>query len=35
MVIQGGTLMVAMTFILVNLVVDVLYAVINPRLSVK
>jgi peptide/nickel transport system permease protein len=35
MVIQGGTLMVAMTFILVNLVVDVLYAIINPRLSVK
>ena len=35
MVIQGGTLLVATTFVLVNLVVDVLYAVINPRISVK
>jgi peptide/nickel transport system permease protein len=35
MVIQGGTLLVATTFVIVNLVVDVLYAVINPRISVK
>jgi peptide/nickel transport system permease protein len=35
MVIQGGTLLVATTFVMVNLVVDVLYAVINPRISVK
>lgn len=35
MVIQGGTLLVATTFVLVNLVVDVLYAIINPRISVK
>jgi peptide/nickel transport system permease protein len=35
MVIQGGTLLVATTFVLVNLAVDVLYAVINPRISVK
>jgi peptide/nickel transport system permease protein len=35
MVIQGGTLVVASTFVLVNLIVDVLYAVINPRISVK
>jgi ABC-type dipeptide/oligopeptide/nickel transport system permease component len=26
---------VATTFIIVNLIVDVLYAVINPRISVK
>ena len=35
MVIQGGTLMIATTFVMVNLVVDILYAVINPRISVK
>jgi peptide/nickel transport system permease protein len=35
MVIQGGTLLVATTFVIVNLVVDLLYAVINPRISVK
>jgi peptide/nickel transport system permease protein len=35
MVIQGGTLLVATTFVVVNLAVDVLYAVINPRISVK
>ena len=35
MVIQGGTLLVATTFVVVNLIVDVLYAVINPRISVK
>jgi peptide/nickel transport system permease protein len=35
MVIQGGTLLVASTFVFVNLIVDILYAVINPRISVK
>lgn len=35
MVIQGGTLFIATIFVVINLVVDVLYAVINPRLSVK
>jgi peptide/nickel transport system permease protein len=34
-VIQGGTLFIAATFIVINLIVDVLYAVINPRISVK
>jgi peptide/nickel transport system permease protein len=34
-VIQGGTLFIASTFIIINLIVDVLYAVINPRISVK
>jgi peptide/nickel transport system permease protein len=35
MVIQGGTLFIATLFILINLCVDVLYAVINPRISVQ
>ncbi len=35
MVIQGGTLLVATTFVMINLIVDVLYAFINPRISVK
>jgi peptide/nickel transport system permease protein len=35
MVIQGGTMIVASSFVAVNLVVDLLYAVINPRISVK
>jgi len=35
MVIQGGTLLVATTFVFANLIVDLLYAVINPRISVK
>jgi peptide/nickel transport system permease protein len=35
MVIQGGTLFVAAIFVLINLVVDILYAVINPRISVQ
>lgn len=35
MVIQGGTLFIATLFIIINLSVDVLYAVINPRISVK
>jgi peptide/nickel transport system permease protein len=34
MVIQGGTLFVAAIFVIINLVVDILYAVINPRISV-
>jgi peptide/nickel transport system permease protein len=35
MVIQGGSLLVASTFVIINLIVDVLYAIINPRISVK
>jgi peptide/nickel transport system permease protein len=35
MVIQGGSLLVASTFVMINLIVDVLYAIINPRISVK
>jgi peptide/nickel transport system permease protein len=35
MVIQGGTLFIATIFVVINLVVDLLYAVINPRISVK
>ena len=35
MVIQGGTLIVATCFVLVNMIVDVLYAVINPRISAR
>ena len=35
MVLQGGTLFIAGTFIVINLAVDVLYAVINPRISVQ
>ena len=35
MVIQGGTLFIATIFVVINLVEDVLYAVINPRISVK
>jgi peptide/nickel transport system permease protein len=35
MVIQGGTLIVATCFVLVNTIVDLLYAVINPRISAR
>ncbi len=35
MVIQGGTLFIATIFVVINLAVDILYAVINPRISVK
>jgi len=35
MVIQGGTLFIASLFVGINLIVDVLYAVINPRISVQ
>ena len=35
MVIQGGTMMVATTFVVVNAIVDILYAIINPKISVR
>jgi len=35
MVIQGGTLIIATIFILINLFVDLLYAVINPKISIQ
>ena len=35
MVIQGGTLFIATLFVVINLCVDVLYAIINPRISVQ
>ncbi len=35
MVIQGGTLIIATIFIVINLFVDLLYAVINPKISIK
>jgi peptide/nickel transport system permease protein len=35
MVIQGGALLMAAIFVVINLMVDVLCAVINPHLSVK
>jgi len=35
MVIQGGTLFIAALFVVINLAVDMLYAVINPRISVQ
>jgi peptide/nickel transport system permease protein len=35
MVIQGGTLFIASLFVIINLCVDVLYAIINPRISVN
>ena len=34
-VIQGGVLMFAIIFVLVNLLVDMLYAVIDPRIRVS
>ena len=34
-VIQGGVLFLAVIFVLVNLLVDVLYAVIDPRIRVS
>jgi peptide/nickel transport system permease protein len=34
-VIQGGTLIIAVSFVLVNMIVDILYSVINPKISVK
>ena len=35
MVIRSGTLFIATIFVIINLCVDVMYAVINPRISVK
>jgi peptide/nickel transport system permease protein len=35
MVIQGGTMLVATVFVVVNTLVDILYAVINPRISLQ
>ncbi len=35
MVIQGGTMLVATIFVVVNTLVDVLYAFINPRITVE
>jgi len=35
MVIQGGTLFVAAIFVIINVIVDVLYALINPKISVQ
>ncbi len=35
MVIQGGTLIIATIFIFINLLVDLLYAVINPKISIS
>jgi len=35
MVIQGGTMLVATVFVVVNTLVDILYAVINPRITVQ
>jgi len=35
MVIQGGTLVIAAVFVVINLAVDMLYAVINPRINVQ
>ena len=35
MVIQGGTLFIAALFVVINLCVDLLYAIINPRISVQ
>ena len=32
---QGGILFVSVIFVLVNLVVDVTYALVNPRISVS
>ena len=34
-VLQGGILFVAIVFVLVNLIVDISYAVINPRIRVS
>jgi ABC-type dipeptide/oligopeptide/nickel transport system permease component len=34
-VLQGGILFVSLVFVLVNLLVDVAYALINPRIRVS
>jgi len=33
--VQGGTMLVATTFVLINMIVDVLYACVNPRIKVS
>jgi peptide/nickel transport system permease protein len=35
MVIQGGTLFIAALFVVINLCVDLLYSIINPRISIQ
>jgi ABC-type dipeptide/oligopeptide/nickel transport system permease component len=32
-VVQGGTLVIALLFILINLITDLLYTVLNPRIA--
>jgi ABC-type dipeptide/oligopeptide/nickel transport system permease component len=34
-ILQGGILFVSLVFVLVNLIVDVSYALINPRIRVS
>jgi dipeptide transport system permease protein len=34
-VVQGGLMLVALIVMTVNLIVDLLYAVVNPRIRVK
>jgi peptide/nickel transport system permease protein len=34
-VLQGGILFLAIVFVLVNLVVDISYAIINPRIRLS
>jgi len=34
-VIQGGTFLIAVSFVLINMIVDIMYSIINPRISVK
>jgi peptide/nickel transport system permease protein len=34
-VLQGGILFLAVVFVLVNLLVDISYAIINPRIRVS
>ncbi len=33
--VQGGTMLVATVFVLINMVVDILYALVNPRIKVS
>ncbi|MFP4346879.1 MAG: ABC transporter permease [Thermodesulfobacteriota bacterium] len=33
--VQGGTMLVATVFVLINMVVDILYAMVNPRIKVS
>jgi peptide/nickel transport system permease protein len=34
-VLQGGILFLAVVFVLVNLVVDISYAILNPRIRIS